>query len=46
MTENKLKANCKGATVLNGLAVRGATAQNAQSKAKEDVKNWLGKLKY
>lgn len=44
MTENKLKANCKGATVLNGLAVRGATAQNAQSKAKEDVKNWLGKL--
>ena len=45
-TENKLKAACKGATVLKGLAVRGATAQNAQAQAKESVNNWLGKLKY
>ena len=44
-TENKLKAACKGATVLKGLAVRGATAQNAQAQAKESVNNWLGKLK-
>lgn len=45
-TENKLKAACKGATVLKGLAVRGATAQNAQAQAKKSVNNWLGKLKY
>lgn len=45
-TENKLKAARKGATVLKGLAVRGATAQNAQAQAKESVNNWLGKLKY
>ena len=45
-TENKLKAACQGATVLKGLAVRGATAQNAQAQAKESVNNWLGKLKY
>ncbi len=45
-TENKLKAACKGATVLKGLAVRGATAQNAQAQAKESVKNWLNKLQY
>lgn len=45
-TENKLKTACKGATVLKGLAVRGATAQNAQAQAKESVNNWLGKLKY
>ena len=45
-TENKLKTACQGATVLKGLAVRGATAQNAQAQAKESVNNWLGKLKY
>lgn len=44
-TENRLKAACKGATLLKGLAVRGATAQNAQAQAKEGVKNWLSKLK-
>ena len=45
-TENKLKTACQGATVLKGLAVRGATAQNAQDQAKESVKNWLNKLQY
>lgn len=45
-TENKLKAACQGAIVLKGLAVRGATAQNAQAQAKESVKNWLSKLQY
>lgn len=45
-TENKLKAACQGATVLKGLAVRGATVQNAQAQAKESVKNWLSKLQY
>lgn len=40
-TENKLKKVCKGATVLKGLAVRGATAQNSQDLARETVKRWL-----
>lgn len=40
-TENKLKKVCKGATVLKGLAVRGATAQNSQDQARETVKRWL-----
>ena len=44
-TGNKLKTACKGATLLKGLAVRGATAQNAQAQAKESVKDWLSKLK-
>lgn len=40
-TENKLKAACQGATVLKGLAVRGATAQNKREQARQSVKNWL-----
>lgn len=43
-TENKLKSACKGATVLKGLAVRGATAQNKREQARQSVKNWLSKL--
>lgn len=43
-TENKLKSACKGATVLKGLAVRGATAQNKRDQARQSVKNWLSKL--
>lgn len=45
-TERKLKAACKGAAVLKGLAVRGATAQNEQEQARQSVKNWLSKLDY
>lgn len=45
-TENKLKTACKGAGVLKGLAMRGATAQNALAQAKESVKNWLDRLGY
>ena len=45
-TEGKLRNACKGATVLKGLAVRGATAQNKQEQARQSVKNWLNKLEY
>ena len=45
-TENKLKSACKGSTVLKGLAVRGATAQNKQEQARQNVKNWLSRLEY
>ena len=36
-TEQKLKEACQGATVLKGLAVRGATAQNVPAQAKRSV---------
>lgn len=45
-TETKLKKACRGAIVLKGLAVRGATAQNAREQAGKSVENWLDKLKY
>ena len=44
-TENKLKATCKGANVLKGLAIRGSVAQNSQMQARQDVKDWLKKIK-
>ena len=37
---------CPGATVLDGLAIRGSTAQNKQSDAKSDVLKWLNGLDY
>ncbi len=37
---------CKGATVLKGLAVQGAVAQNSRPKAQSMVQAWLGKLGY
>lgn len=43
-TENKLKSACQGATVLNGLAVRGTAAQNEQQETRQNVRNWLSKL--
>lgn len=45
-TEQKLKAACKGATVLKGLAVRGSHAQNKQEQTLQNVKNWLSGLEY
>lgn len=45
-TEEKLKEACKGAIVLKGLAVRGATAHGNQSQAEQSVRNWLNKLEY
>ena len=43
-TETKLKNACKGATVLNGLAIRGTTAQQKQEQTKRTVKEWLSNL--
>ena len=40
-TENKLKKACEGATVLKGLAIRGAIAQKSQEQARKTVTNWL-----
>lgn len=44
-TPSSLKAKLKGATVeQNGLAVRGATAQNKRSEAQKAVDAWLKKI--
>lgn len=45
-TENRLRAACRGASVLNGLAVRGSVAQNEREKARKQVMEWLKQLKY
>ena len=45
-TENLLRAACRGALVLNGLAVRGSVAQNEREKAWKQVLEWLKRLKY
>ena len=43
-TERKLKDACKGATVSEGLAVKGTTAQNSQPQALKTVQTWLKKV--
>lgn len=43
-TEHKLETACQGATLLKGIALRGATAQNERARAKESINEWLSKL--
>lgn len=43
-TERKLKNACKGATVNEGLAIKGTIAQNSQPQALETVRMWLKKV--
>lgn len=43
-TVNTLKNKLNGATVLDGFAIAGTTAQNDQDNAKTAVLEWLGKL--
>lgn len=43
-TERKLKDACKGATVIEGLAIKGTTAQNSSSQALKTVQTWLKKV--
>ena len=45
-TENRLQATCRGASVLNGLAVRGSVAQDELEKTRKQVMEWLKRLKY
>ena len=45
-TENRLRTTCRGASVLNGLAVRGSVAQNEREEARRQVQEWLKRLKY
>lgn len=43
-TERKLKDACKGATISEGLAVKGTTAQNSQPQALKIVQTWVKKV--
>lgn len=43
-TERRIQSACAGTTVLNGLAVRGYTAQNEQETARKAVRSWIKKL--
>ncbi len=43
-TEETIEDICSGATVLDGLAIRGSTAQNEQEQAKASVTEWLDEL--
>lgn len=45
-TENLLREACRGASVLNGPAVRGSVAQNEREKVRKQVLEWLKRLKY
>ena len=40
-TKSSIERACPGATVLDGLAIRGSVAQNEQDEAKADVIEWL-----
>ncbi len=43
-TVRKVSATASGATVLEGLAVRGRTAQSSQDETREMIDTWLGTL--
>lgn len=43
-TERRVQSSCTGATVLNGLAVRGYTAQNEQEAVRKEVQSWIKRL--
>ena len=45
-TKSSIEGACPGATVLDGLAIRGSVAQNEQDEAKADVIEWLDELRY
>lgn len=45
-TARKLQQACQGATLLEGLAVRGSVAQNSPEQVRKSVEHWLQKLKY
>ena len=45
-TQSKIAAKLPDATVLNGIAIRGATAQNERAVAQTSIRNWLEGLGY
>ena len=45
-TQHTLESLCSGATVVDGLAVRGNTAQNDQAGTEQAVSEWLGGMDF
>ena len=45
-TVSSIQDTCPDATVLEGFAIQGSTAQNEQSKAKENVMKWLREIHF
>lgn len=45
-TVNTINSKCTGATILEALSMRGATAQNNRTQAKNEVSAWLNGLVY
>ncbi len=43
-TEGRIEETCSGATVLDGLAIRGTTAQNEREEARAEVRSWIDGL--
>lgn len=43
-TVNSITSKCTGATVLTALSMRGSTAQNNQTQARQQVNSWLAEL--
>ncbi len=43
-TEKSLKTSCKGANILQGLAIKGTVAQNSQEQARKSVSSWIKKM--
>lgn len=43
-TERRLKEACKGASVMQGLAVRGTTAQREREQTRQTVTHWIERL--
>jgi len=44
-TVRSIAAKCPKATVLNGFAIRGQTAQNSQTAAKRETLKWINGIK-
>ena len=44
--DSKLKKTCPDSTVLEGIGIRGADAQNNSDKAAKEINNWLNKMGY
>ena len=45
-TQRTIESLCSGATVIDGLAVRGNTAQNDQAATQQAVSEWLGGMDF
>lgn len=45
-TERRIQSACEGATVMEGIAIRGYTAQNEQETTRKTVQTWIKGLNF